>query len=171
MNSEEGFFSDPRSWVAIAFVIFFLLAGRKIWSVLTAMLDKRAAMIRADLAEAQRLREDAEAMLHDASSRRETAIADAERLLSGAKTEAARLADLAAKDAENAATRRERMAMDRIAAAEKQAVDDVRYAAAEIATAVAERVIRGTFSAESDAGLIDHAIATLPAALAAKRAA
>ncbi len=171
MPAEESFFSDPRVWVAIAFVIFFLLAGRKIWSAVTAILDKRTAAVRAELAEAQRLRLDAEAMLHDANSRRETAIADAERLLSGAKTEAARLADAASKDAETASIRRERMAMDRIAAAEKQAVDDVRYAAAEIATSVAERVIRATLSPEADAGLIDHAISTLPAALAAKRAA
>ena len=171
MNAEESFFSNPRVWVAIAFVIFFALAGRKIWSVLTTMLDKRAAAIRAELAEAQRLRQDAEAMLHDASSRRETAIADAERLLSGARAEAARLADLAAKDAETGAIRRERMAMDRIAAAEKQAVDDVRHAAADIATSVAARVIRATLSPESDAGIIDHAIAALPVALAAKRAA
>lgn len=171
MPEHESLFSNPRTWVAIAFVIFFSLAGRKIWSVVTAMLDKRAATVRAELAEAQRLRLEAEAMLHDASSRRETAIADAERLLAGAKVEAARLAEIAAKDAEKASIRRERMALDRIAAAEKQAIDDVRYAAAEIATAVAERVIRATLSPEADAGLIDHAISALPVALAAKRAA
>ncbi len=171
MHTEESFFADPRAWVAIAFVIFFLLAGRKIWSTLTGILDKRAATIRAELAEAQRLRQDAEAMLNDAKFRREAAIADAERLLTGARTEAARLGDAAAKDAENAAIRRERMAMDRIAAAEQQAVDDVRIAAAEIATLAAERVIRTHLSAETDAHLIDNAIAGLPNALASRRAA
>ena len=171
MHNEENFFADPRVWVAVAFVIFFLLAGRKIVTTVTAMLDKRADAIRAELAEAERLRHDAEAMLHDATSRRETAIADAERLLAGAKIEAARLAEAAAHEAERAAARRERMAMDRIAAAEKQAVDDVRHAAAEIATLAAERVLRTHLSPEADAGLIDRAIATLPSALAAKRAA
>ena len=171
MPHEESLFANPRVWVAIAFVIFFALAGRKLWSVLSGILDRRAAVVRAELAEAQRLREDAEAMLHDARSRRETAIADAERLLEGARNEAARLAEAASHDARAAAARRERMAMDRIAAAEKQAVDDVRIAAADIATLAAERVIRATLSPEVDAGLIDHAISSLPAALAARRAA
>ena len=51
---HETFFTDPRSWVAIAFVIFVLVFGRKIWAALAAMLDKRAETIRAELAEAQR---------------------------------------------------------------------------------------------------------------------
>ena len=42
MEHHESFFSDPRSFVAIAFVIFFVLFGKKLWGALTAMLDKRA---------------------------------------------------------------------------------------------------------------------------------
>ena len=53
-----------------------------------------------------------------------------------------RVAREAAAEAEAATQRRERMAMDRIAAAEKAAVDEVRSLAAEIATAAAEQVIR-----------------------------
>ncbi|MBU6499663.1 MAG: ATP synthase F0 subunit B, partial [Rhodospirillales bacterium] len=74
---EESFFQNPRAWVAIAFVIFFVLFGRKIWTALTAILDKRTEAVRGELAEAQRLRGEAEAMLKDASVRRETAMADA----------------------------------------------------------------------------------------------
>ena len=61
--------------------------------------------------------------------------------------------------------------MDRIAAAEKAAVDDVRFAAAEVATQAAERVIRTDLTAEADSHLVDHAIGSLPAALAPRRAA
>ena len=38
---EESLFEDPRTWVAIAFVIFFVLFGRKLWAALTKMLDAR----------------------------------------------------------------------------------------------------------------------------------
>ena len=168
---EESFFADPRSWVAIAFVIFFVLFGRKLWSALAAMLDKRADDIRAELAEAQRLRSEAEAMLRDAKGRREAALADAKALLDGAKAEAARVAKAAADEAEHSAARRERQAMDRIAAAEKAAVDEVRIAAADIAAAAAEQVIRTTLSASVGAALVDNAIGGVTAALAAKRAA
>ena len=167
MHHEESFWSDPRSFVALAFVIFFVIFGRKIWGVLTGMLDKRADEVRAELAEAQRLRQEAEAMLRSANQQREAAIADAQALLTGAKAEALRLAAAAAADAEASAKRREQMAMDRIAAAEKAAVDDVRMIAADIATTAARDIIRDGLSAEADAVLVDRAITGLPAALRA----
>ena len=61
--------------------------------------------------------------------------------------------------------------MDRIAAAEKAAVDEVRLTAAEVATAAARQVIAEGLIADADARLIDHAITQLPAALAPRRAA
>ncbi len=106
-----------------------------------------------------------------AEKRREEALRDAQALIAGAKHEAERVAAAAAADAEAAARRREQMAMDRIAAAEKAAVDEVRTTAAEVATAAARQVISEGLSAEADSHLIDHAITQLPSALAGRRAA
>jgi F-type H+-transporting ATPase subunit b len=166
---EGSFFAEPRNWVAAAFIVFFLLFGRKLWGAIAAMLDDRAAKIRTELDEAARLRAEAEAMLKDAQARRDSAIADAKMLLDGAKSEAARLAQAASAEAEASAQRREQMAMDRIAAAEKAAVDEVRTTAAEVATVAARQVIADGLSAEADGGLIDHAITQLPAALGQRR--
>jgi F-type H+-transporting ATPase subunit b len=63
------------------------------------------------------------------------------------------------------------MALDRIAAAEKAAVDEVRMAAVEVATSAARQVMSEGLSAEADARLVDQAIQQLPTALAARRAA
>ena len=167
---EPSFFADPRTWVAAAFLVFFALLGRTIWAALTAVLDGRADAVRAELAEAQRLRQEAEAMLADAFARREAALAEAQALLSGAKDEAARLAAAAEAEAKSAAERRERMAMDRIAAAEKAAVDEVRIAAAAIAGSAAEQVIRQELTADADGALIDHAIGGLANALGRRAA-
>ena len=169
--AEPGFFGEPRNWVLIAFILFFLLFGKKLWSALAAMLDDRAAKVRAELDEAARLRQEAEAMLRDAEKRREEALREAQALVAGARHEAERVAAAAASDAETSAKRREQMAMDRIAAAEKAAVDEVRTTAAEVATAAARQVIAEGLSAGADAHLIDHAITQLPSALAGRRAA
>lgn len=171
MEHHESFFQDPRSWVAIAFVIFFVLFGRKLWAALTGMLDQRAAAIQAELNEARQLRQEAEVMLKDAAARREQAMADAQKLLVGAQAEAERVTKSAAAEAEASATRREQMALDRIAAAEKAAVDDVRMAAADIAAKAATSVIRDTLTPAAGAALVDHAISGLTTALAPKRAA
>jgi len=170
MEHQVSFFAEPRSWVAIAFVIFFVIFGKKLWGVLAGILDKRADTIRTELSEAERLRGEAEAMLKDAETRRSLALTEAQALIEGAKREAVRLAAEAIAEAEQAAQRRERMAMDRISAAEKAAVDQVRFAAAEVAGVATRNVIIESLSADASAAIVDKAIAQLPAALAPKAA-
>ena len=168
---EAGFFAEPRNWVLIAFVLFFVIFGNRLWSALAAMLDDRGAKVRAELEEAARLRREAEAMLRDAEARRADALREAQALIEGAQAEAGRVAAAAAAEAEAAARRREQMALDRIAAAEKAAVDEVRLTAVEVATAAARQVIAEGLSADADSHLIDHAITQLPGALSSRRVA
>jgi len=170
-HQHESLFADPRLWVGVAFTIFFLIFGRKLWAAVTGMLDKRAIQIRNELDEAARLRSEAEALLVDAKAQREAAMRDAESMLSAARHEAIRVGEAARAEAAAAAARRERMALDRISAAEKAAVTDVRLAAADVAARAAGEVIARGFGAEADGHLIDQSIQNLPAALSGRRAA
>src|SRR3978361_58428 len=129
MHHETSFFADPRNWVLIAFFLFFILFVRKLWGAPSPMLDARAIAVRTEIEEASRLRREAEAMLRDAEKQRADALADAKALVEGARSEASRLSAAAAAEAEASAKRREKMAIDRISAAEKAAVDDVCLAA------------------------------------------
>jgi F-type H+-transporting ATPase subunit b len=163
----EHFWLDPKFWVAVSFVIFLLLVGRLAWGKLTGMLDARADRVRAELDEAARLRTEAEALLRQAEADRTAALAEAEQMIANARAEAERVASAAAAEAEASTKRRERMAMDRIGAAEGAALAEVRSAAAEIATAAARSVIAERMDATADAALIDRAVAELPRVLRA----
>ncbi len=154
-------------WVAIAIVIFLLIFGRRLSGALLPMLDNRAATIRAALDEAAQLKAEAEALLADARSRQTAATEDAKQILAFAHAEAVRIAEELAKEAEATAKRRERMALDRITAAEKAALHEVRAAAIDIAAAASAALLRDSLSPEADAAMIDHAIAGVPAALRA----
>lgn len=158
---------SPEFYVLVAFVVFFVLFGRRLWEAVVQQLDGRADAIRTQLAEAESLRAEAEQMLRDAQVARQAALDEAQDIISRGRAEAARIADAARADAEAQAARRERMALDRISAAEKAAVTEVRQTAADIAASAARAVISDTLSAEDDAALVDHAIAGLPAALRA----
>jgi F-type H+-transporting ATPase subunit b len=160
-------FADPKFWVAASFVLFVAIFGKLAWSRITAMLDGRGARIAEELAEAARLREQAQAMLRQAEADRARALQEAQDMVARARAEAERVAAQTAADAQAAATRRERMAMDRIAAAEAAAVAEVRSAAAEVAGAAARAVIAEGFTAEADAAMIDASVAELPKALRA----
>lgn len=167
MHHYEHFWLDPKFWVAVSFVLFFLLLGKKVWGALSGALDGRAERIRRQLAEAADLRAQAEQMLQAAEAERAAAAKEAEDLLARAREEASRLAAAAATEAEAAAKRRERMAMDRIAAAEASAVAEVRNAAAEVAGAAARTVLSETIDASTGAALVDRSLADLPKALRA----
>jgi len=169
MHHSAGFFADPVNWVVISFFVFFILFGGKLWGALAGMLDARTAQVKTELEEAARLRREAEAMLRDAEASRAQALADAKALIEGARAEATRVAAQTTSEAEASARRREQMAIDRIAAAEKAAVDEVRTTAAEVATVAARHVIAEGLTAGADSALIDQAITGLPAALAASR--
>src|ERR1700692_2578833 len=119
MHPEGSFFAEPRNWVVLAFFLFFILFGKKLWGALANILDARAAAVKAELEEASRLRREAESMLRNAEKQRADALLEAKTLIEGARPEANRLSAAAAAEAEASAKRREQMAVDRIAAAEK----------------------------------------------------
>ncbi len=145
---------SPEFYVLVAFVIFFVLFGRQLWTAATKQLDGRADAIRTQLAEAEALRIEAEQMLRDAQVARQAALDEARDIINRGR-------------AEPQSARRERMALDRISAAEKAAVVEVRETAADIAATAARSVISSTLTADDDAALVDHAIAGLPKALRA----
>jgi F-type H+-transporting ATPase subunit b len=167
MHSYEHFWLDPKFWVAVSFVLFFLLLGKKLWGAISSALDGRAATIRRQLEEASRLRAEAETMLKAAEAERAAAAKEAEAMLASAQAEAERVTAAAMAEAEAATSRRERMAHDRIAAAEASAIADVRNAAAEIAGAAARTVLAESLDASADAALVDRSLSELPKALRA----
>ncbi len=61
-----GFWTESRTWVAVAFFLFFIIFGKKLWQAVAGMLDSRAEAVRRELAEATQLREEAEQMLTEA---------------------------------------------------------------------------------------------------------
>jgi F-type H+-transporting ATPase subunit b len=152
-------------WVFVAIVIFAVIFARKIITPVNAMLDGRAKTVRDALAEAAALKAEAEALLADAKRRQEQANQDAEDILASAQREAARLSAALLAEAQATAKRRERLALDRIAAAEKAAIAQVRSVAIDVATTAATSLLKSGFAAHADAAMIDQSITALPAAL------
>lgn len=152
-------------WVAVAIIIFVVLFAKKIVAPVTAMLDARTNAVRAALDEAAKLKAEAEAMLAAAMARQAQAIEDAKDIITHAEAEATRTRLELAAEARAMTKRRERLALDRIAAAEKAALEEVRNVAIDVATAASTQLLKAGYAAEADAGMIDRAIAGVPAAL------
>jgi F-type H+-transporting ATPase subunit b len=152
-------FATDKFWVAVSFFLFIgLLYYFGVHRKIAAALDDRAASIAKELSDAQALREEAEAVL-----------ADYKKKTANAAQEAADIVELAAKEAEALALetskamteqfeRRMKVAEEKIAQAEADALRDVRAAAADAAVAAARNVISGSLTPETADKLINSGI-------------
>ncbi len=133
---------EAETWVAIAFVMFLgVLAYFGVPKVALGALDQRRARIRAELDEARRLKDEAAALLAQYQRRQHEAEDEAAAIIAGARAEAERMAGEAKVKMEDFVARRTKMAEQKIAQAEAQALADVRAAAAEAAVAAAQKIL------------------------------
>ena len=154
-------FHSPEFWVLVAFVVFVVLAGRPIARMISAALDQRAARIKATLDEAQKLRDEAQKLLADNQRLQRDAVKQAADILAHAQDEAERLKREAASHFEAATARREKLALEKIAQAEAQAIAEVRGQAVDLAMAATARLLGEAMDDRRSAALIDAAIADL----------
>jgi len=130
-------------WVGVAFVIFFaILAYFGVPKAIVAALDARGEKVAQELAEARRLRLEAEKLLAEYEAKRKAAETEAASIVAAASEEAKRLAAEAETKLNDFVARRTKSAEEKIALAESQAEAEVRAAAAEAATKAAELIIR-----------------------------
>lgn len=156
---------EAEFWVLIAFVIFVAAVWKPIGRALAGMIDARANRISAELDEARRLRDEAEALLAEYQQKQREAEGDAQAIVAHAKEEAELVAAQAQRDLQQALERRTRLAEERIAQAEAKAVDEIRAAAVDVAIAAAREVIAGGLDESRRAALVDAAITALPQGL------
>ena len=155
-------FHDPELAVAIAFVIAIAVVSKRVWRTLAGMLDERAAKIKADLDEAQKLKDDAQRTLGQFQRKQRDALQEAEAIVAHAREEAGRFAERAQRDLEAAIERRQRLAEEKIALAEAKALAEVRNAAVDIAIGAARQVIAERLGDAQGQALVDQAISELP---------
>ena len=149
-------------WVAVAFVAFALiLVYYKVPKLIAKALDDRAEAIRKELDEARRLREEAQALLADYQKKHRDVGQEADAIVEQARREAEALAQETRASLKDTLERRTRLAEDKIARAEAQAVDDVRASAIDAAVAAAERILREKTAGSGAAALIDQSIRDL----------
>jgi F-type H+-transporting ATPase subunit b len=153
---------DAELIVAVGFVIFVcLMVDLGMHGKINSALDARAARISAELAEAARLRAEAEVVLASFEQRRAEAQAEAAAIVAQARTEAERIAGEARVGMTEFLQSRTKQAEEKISMAETQAVTEVRAAAAEAATKAAEIVLRDEAQGAFGAELIAKGIADL----------
>jgi len=158
--SALGF--DATMLVALAMIAVIVLAiWKKVPAMIAGALDNQIAGIRQQLDQATALRAEAEAIKTEYEAKAKQAAIDAEAMKAAAEEEAKLIVSRAKSDATALIGRRAQAAEEKIAAAERAAIADVRKKAASAAAAAAAQLIAVHHDAKADSALIDQSIASL----------
>ena len=159
-EAEPNFYGiTPPMFIAIAMLLVIgALIWKKVPGAIARALDDKIALIRDQLAEAESLRKEAEALKTEYAKKAKSADKDRAALIERAKHEADEIVAKAKSDAEALIARRTRMAEDKIAAEERAAVEQLRAATADAAANATARLIAERHDATNDARLVDQSI-------------
>ena len=160
------FFYEAEFWVAIAFLIFLALLWRlgAHRSILSS-LDARRSKVHDELAEARRLKSEAQKLLAQYQKKQREAEAEAASIIAQAEAEAQEIAAGAKVRMEDFIARRNKIAETKIAQAEQQALADVRAAAADAAVRASEKILGESVKGKTADDLLTSAIRDVKAQL------
>lgn len=153
---------DPAFWTAVAFVIFVALVFKPAKKALLGALDNRIDQIRTEVEEAQKLREEAQALLASYQRKQREASQEAEEIVRKAREEAELHRKETEKSMEEMLKRQEALAVDKIAQAETAAVQEVRDIAVELAIAATRKILAEKVTGDLSDKLVEKAIDELP---------
>jgi F-type H+-transporting ATPase subunit b len=168
LAAKGPFFSlhNTNFVVLLAFLLFIaILVYFKVPRLIGGVLDTRAEQIRAELAEARALRDEAQQLLAGYERKSREVSEQADRIVKHARDEAALAAEEAKAALQSSLAQRLRAAEEQIASAEASAVKEVRDRAVQVAVAAAGDAIAKAMSAAQANDLIEGAIKQVEAKL------
>ena len=133
---------SQTAWVLIAFILFFVLVGKKLWSALTTNLDQRKKMIENELNEAKKLREEAQAELNASLKKQKEINKQVLDIINDAKSTAKQIEADALKKSDIIIKRKEEQAKQKINNAQIEALNNIKNISAELSVKSAKVYIQ-----------------------------
>lgn len=145
---------DATFWALVSLIIFFAVVFYfKVPTLIGKSLDQRSNRIRDELEDARKLREEAQQLLAEFQRKRKEAEKDAVDIVNAAKHEAELLLADAKQKTEDYVARRTALAEQKIGQAERDAVNEVRANAVDIAVEASRTLLANKVDAKMDANL------------------
>ena len=160
------FIYEPEFWVAVSFFIFIgVLVYFGVHMKVVSALDARALLISQELEEARRLREEAEKVLADYRRKLGDVVMEVDNITALATTEAKTLAAETRQSLKEHFDRRIKLAEEKIARAEMEAVREFRSVAVDAAIAAAQNLIVAKLTPDRAKKLVSESIKALKSKL------
>ena len=144
---------SQTAWVLIAFILFFVLVGKKLWSVLTTNLDQRKKMIENELNEAKKLREEAQSELNASLKKQKEINKQVLDIINDAKSTAKQIETDTIEKSNTIIKRKEQQAKQKINNAQIDAINNIKNISAELSIKSAKIYIQNELDNKSQKSL------------------
>jgi F-type H+-transporting ATPase subunit b len=148
----------PAVTTLIVFALLLAVLGEFAWGPIATGLKKREDKIRGDIADAEAARKRAEATLAEYNQRLATAEQQVRDIISKGQQDAERIATNMKMQAQKEAEEAKDRATRDIETARKNAVADIYAQAAELSTAIAEKILRRNLNANDQRELVESSL-------------
>ena len=145
---------DETAWVAIAFILFFVLVWKKGKKAILSILDERSSLIEKELNEAKSLKEEALEELRLALQKQKNVSDEAENLIKDAKETAKKIQEEANLKSLETIKRKEEQAKQKILSLEAEALKNIREITSNIVIESSKTYIKQKLDDKENINLI-----------------
>ena len=151
-------FSDPQIWVAISFILFFLLFGKFIWKKFSSFLDKKILEIKNDIDEAKNLHNEAKDLLAAENKKIQDLDLLVKEIIDDSKNKSYEILRENTKKIEAQIELLEKEATEKIKVIENQTIEEIKSDIISKATSIAEKVLKNELSENNQLSIIKKSI-------------
>ena len=145
---------DETAWVAIAFILFFILIWKKGKQAILSILDERSSMIEKELNEAKSLKEEALEELRLALQNKKNVSDEAENLIKDAKETAKKIQEEANLKSLEIIKRKEEQVKQKISSLEAEALKNIKEITSRIVVDASKIYIKNNLDNKENLNLI-----------------
>ena len=145
---------DETAWVAIAFILFFVLVWKKGKKAILSILDERSSLIEKELNEAKSLKEEALEELRLALQKQKNVSDEAENLIKDAKETAKKIQEEANLKSLEMIKRKEEQAKQKILSLETEALKNIKVITSNIVIESSKTYIKQKLDDKENINLI-----------------
>ena len=145
---------DETAWVAIAFILFFILIWKKGKNAILSLLDERSSLIEKELREAKSLKEEALEELRLALQNQKNVSHEADKLIKDAKETAKKIQEEANLKSLEIVKRKEEQAKQKISSLESEAIKNIKEITSRIVIESSKSYIKNQLDDKENVNLI-----------------
>ena len=157
--------SDPQLWVAVSFLLFFIIFGSVIWKKFSNFLDNKIKDINEEILTASNLHQEAKSLLAEEKKKLQGIDNEINIIMEEGKLKAQNLYNESKEKINKEIMKLEKSAKDKIKYLEKEAVIEIQNKISEHSIKLTEKFLEETLSKEDHAEMINNSIKELEKSL------